>query len=187
MSSSAPRAEFREQLGRQENIVVYRSPLGEWRKMLLFVASCILVNMLSVTFPSTLWTISLVDLGEFKIGFMVPVLGVFPLVILVGMLHQLYDVRYVIGLDSVMKVTGVLSFTTRTSKIFFQNVRGTESEQGPVERFFGVGDLKISAIASDSGDIDMKGVRNPLQYKGVLERRMLLLARAQQRSAFNQH
>lgn len=160
------------QIRDKENIIVYRSPRSEWPQIVLVLFLCLLVNMAAFSYPGTLYPISF---GEFRgtpIGIVIPLLMFFPLVLVGRMFWRLFDQRYVVGLESIVEVTGLASFNTKTTEVYYTNIRAVEIEQTVIQRLLHTGNLKIGALLSNQGDITMAGIRNPEQIKGILERRL---------------
>lgn len=160
------------QIRDKENIIVYRSPRSEWPQLVLLLFLLLLVDMLAFSFPKTLFPISFGNFRGVDIGIIIPLLLVFPLFVLGRIGWRLFDQRYVVGLESLVEVTGLASFNTRTTEVYYTNIRAVEIEQTFIQRLLHTGNLKIGALLSDQGDITMSGIRNPEQIKGILERRL---------------
>ena len=156
----------------KENVTIFRTLRSEWRRISLSVLALILVNMLAYSFPQTLWRVPLGNLAGQSVGLVLPILGFIPLFLLLSAVRGVHNERYIIGPRSVIRLHGLASFATTKREIYHGNIRAVEIEQGVIQRMLGVGDLKIGDLFSSTSDIVMRGIRNPEQVKGVLERRL---------------
>lgn len=169
-------SEIKNYIRHKENVTIYASPLSDGPKILLLLFSILGVHMAGYSFPETLWRVSLGELGGQDIGIMVPVLGLVPIAIGFWIFRTLYDSRYVIGMDAIVQVRGLSTFTSRATQIYFRNVRAIKVAQSLYQRFFDLGDVRIGDMFDPSAqtetDIIMRGIRHPEQVKSVIERRI---------------
>lgn len=162
-----------------KNVTVRRSLLSEGRKLSLFVLSLLFVDMVAFSAPP--WTILRVPVAEVfgaQIGFVIPVLLVLPLGLFLWMLRCVYDRRYVIGPDAITELSGLISLSSRSMRIYYKNVRAMEVEQNTFQRLLGIGSVRIGPMLS-GGDMLLSGIRTPEQYRDMIERRMRAMEIAQ--------
>lgn len=166
-----------------KNIVVRRSLLSEGKKLFFFIGACLFVNMLAFSFPQTLLPLQVAEPFGRPIGFLIPVVGIVPLGLFAWMLRCVYDRRYLIGPDSITELSGLMSFNSRSMRIYYKNVRAIETEQNTIQRLLGIGSVRIGPLLG-GGDMVLAGVSSPEQYRDMIERRMraLEIANGERRS-----
>ncbi len=165
-------AKPRERLRNNESVTVYRSFLGEGVLVFALLASFLLVRMIIYTIPSTLWETQFFVLLGIPFGFVWSPLECIPLIIVGVILFRIYDERYVIESDAVLRITGLSSIGIRTTEAYLKNVRVIRVEQNWYQTIFGIGDVRVCTSHLEEGDICLRGVANPFQRKALIERRM---------------
>lgn len=156
----------------KDNVIVYRSIRAEWFHGLLLLIACIAVDMLTYSFSETVLSIPLFTLGTRTFGIVLPILLLLSCAQLLLIIKNVRNVRWVIGLTSLVELSGLTSFASRTREIYFENIRAIEVKQTLIERMLGIGSVKIGNLMSQDSDIELSGIRHPHQYKSVLERRV---------------
>lgn len=169
--------EVKNVLNDANNVVVYRSFRSEWMQLFFFCASFIIIGMIAYTFPNTLMKFSLGVLGDYQLGIVVPVLIVAPIFIVLRSIYRVFNTRYVLGMSSIIKISGILSPSTTSTELYYSNVRAIKIDRGLMQRMLGVGSIAIGDLFSNASDIVMEGVSNPVQYKSIIERRLSMLAK----------
>lgn len=91
--------------------------------------------------------------------------------LLMVLLHKLYDERLVIGPDHVQCTTGTLSFTRKDMRIDFVNIRGIEIDCSLYDRIFNLGNVHIGSSMHEEVEIKFVGLRNPELIRKVIESR----------------
>lgn len=171
--SSGRRAlSFKDYLQREENVICGRTFRSEWSNLLLAVVLLVIADIIVFAFPGSVSRIFLTELGSIPIGFVLPLPLIAPLMVFLALVARVYDEKYVIGMDSLLLVTGLSKFSMKTTEIFYDNVISVSVEQAPVERMMNVGTVTVQLPGESMTRLSLKGVRNPSQYKSMIERRL---------------
>lgn len=148
---------------------------ADWFRILLMFTMLALVSVIGYSFPATFIKIPLFSLAGIEIGFVFPVLLIFPVIVFLFILHRRLDTRYIVGQDRLVHATGLGSFKRRTREMHFSYVRGILVDQTLAGRLLSFGTIRIGPFVDIESDILIEGVRNPYQYKSLLERRLQAL------------
>ena len=84
----------------------------------------------------------------------------------------MFDERYILGPHSLVIVKGLSRFAMKTVEVFYDNVVAVSIDQTPVERLLNVGTVTVRLPGDGLAALSLKGVRNPSQYKAMIERRL---------------
>lgn len=152
---------------------------ADWFRILLMFTMLGLVSVIGYSFPATFIRIPLFSLTGIEIGFVFPALLIFPAIVLLFIIHRRLDTRYIVGKDRLIHATGLGSFKRRTREMHFSYVRGILVDQTLAGRLFNFGTIRIGPFVDIESDILIEGVRNPYQYKSLLERRLHALTEPQ--------
>lgn len=167
--------EIQNVLNDVNNVVVYRSFRSEWLQIVLVILSLLAISMLAYTLPKTLIKISLGSIFGLKLGLVIPILILVPIFMVLRSVYSVFNTRYVLGMTSIIKIEGVLSPSSSSTELYYSNVRAMKIQRGMIQRMLGVGNLIIGDLFAGDADIVMEGVSNPVQYKGIVERRLRML------------
>lgn len=94
-------------------------------------------------------------------------LFVIPLAIIGRSEFQRRFIRYYITSQQVIERRGVLSQTTEST--MYENITDVKMNKDINERIFDVGDLKINTAGHDGATIRLRGLKDPENYKKVIE------------------
>lgn len=165
-------AELKQELHDSSNVLLYKSWRSQWYGFLLSVIFFVGVHMMAYSYPATLIPFTLGEIGSIKIGIVVPVLMIVPLLILIFSLHSIYDTRYVIRQDALLVVSGLVSYRRHTTEVFYPMVQSIKVDQSVVGRLLNFGNVEIGMPGNANATCMVEGVRSPHQCKAILERRL---------------
>ena len=146
-----------------DDIVVYRSVLAELPSLFVVVVLVIGALWFSKEFPQSILQASV---GRYTIHLPLALLA--PLIFLGGVLHRLYNCRYVITSRYVRAISGVFSLKKRERFIEYHNIRAIEVDRGLLERILNIGDLHIASAAYSNVEIQLKGISDPSYYRDII-------------------
>jgi hypothetical protein len=169
--------EARTVLAAAENVVLRRSFRSEFDNFALFVLSCLLINILSYTYPDTLGYIQIAEISGTKVGVVLPYFSMFPLFFLLRILYRVFSTRYVFGLKSMLCISGFFSRTLISTELYYTNIGTIDIQSNWLQKYLGLGNLRIHALQAGSEDITIKGIASPQQCKTMIERRIQMHAR----------
>ena len=96
-------------------------------------------------------------------------LPIIPLLVLARAAFKIYNERLVITPEYLIHVTGRLWWSSRTSRLDYNQVQEIETIQNIPQRILGLADIHITPIGRDlQGSITMPGLRRPRAVKDVI-------------------
>lgn len=163
--------EYRE----EENVIIGRAVRSEWSGLFLVALFFLLSNMVIFAYPATLYPVYFGMLGSMPLGLVLPLPCIVPLIMLGSVVSRVFDERYVLGPDSLVIVRGLSRFAMKTVEVFYDNVVAVSIDQTPMERILNVGTVTVRLPGDGLAELSLKGVRNPGQYKAMIERRLSIM------------
>lgn len=169
-SASEPKDEGRP----SPNVVIFRHPFDETPRILLLLLFYAAAIYISVAFPVTVQRVPLGSIFGKEMSIGIPLAAIVPIMMMGGIVHSLYDVRYVLTPDYVMEIEGLLSFNEKSVRLHYIHIRGMEIERNIFQKMFNIGNLKLgSAIAQGDSDVVLRGVYDPRRYKDIINERIM--------------
>lgn len=160
-----------------DQIVIYRSPLSQLGKIILFLLSIPFMVWFSATFPQSVEHLQFTWRGELAFAVGVPMSGIVPILLLAAITHGLFNYKYVICDDYVIEIAGLISLSLRTTRLHYIHIKTVEVNKNILERILNIGDLVIAAdMTQADSQINMRGVNDPHQYKDIIHERIRVKA-----------
>jgi uncharacterized membrane protein YdbT with pleckstrin-like domain len=155
------------------NIVIFRSPLSEFWGFCATAAVTVLSIYLSGVFPWSIQEISIALTGSNQFSLAVPLFALLPLTMLMQVIHNIYDYRFILCDDYILEVRGLWSLFRKSVRINYVHVRGIEIDESFLQQLFGHGDVAILGVA-DQGHpaIIMRGIAKPRAVKDLIQSRV---------------
>ena len=153
---------------KRANIVFRKSYLGELPAIVLFWCLLALSIYLTAYLP---WSVQHIPLSEW-FTLHLPLFAIFPLVVLIHILHRVYNSRYTIGDDYVRCIHGLLSLMKQDVRIEYRDILGIEIDRNLIDRMVNVGNLRIGTAMLGTQEINFIGVRNPSRYRDIVLKRV---------------
>ncbi len=129
-----------------------------------FVLSFFIYIYSSINYP---WTVQ--NVAVFGSEIPLPLMGIFPILILVVLVVKHFNYRYVISEDHVRTLSGIISLRMLDKRLDMQHIRGVEIERSIFDRLFNLGDLEIGSAMHGQDDLIMYGIYNPERFRKMIE------------------
>lgn len=151
-----------------KRITFYRTWLSEIHLTMLFISSLIGSIILTDYFPESLIVGELFSIGESTIFLTLPVFWLAPFLILSLGIFGIYNTKYSLEPDGVFSLEGILSFSQKSYKVRYEDIKSVEMHQTLLGRIFDYGDIKVGSAALGSVEINFRGVASPLEVQEMI-------------------
>ena len=152
--------------------VIYPSYRSQFISLLLFSALGALAIAGDGTVPGLVINRAITHLTESEIIFTSPPLAIPPALVLIKILFSIYNYKFVIDKNGLESQEGLLWLSLRQPRLRFEDIKGIEVTQSLLQRFLGVGDIRMgsAAVGREEGEVRFRGVSNPRKIQKRIQR-----------------
>ena len=153
---------------REAGHVVRPHILSQLPLITLGVILALLVEYLAIRFPSTTITVPIQFWGT-AYEYSLPILLLLPLLIMLKVVHTLYDEMFLLQPDKLVQKVGLFSLKSDRIEVLYKDIATLNVSHHFWGRIVDTGEVQIGMSLIDLGKISIHYVHHPMRVKELLE------------------
>lgn len=152
-----------------KQIIVPRVWRSELTHVIIFLVLCIVCVVLSNQYPATVIKGRLFSIGSYSMYLSLPLLWFFPFGSLLAAVFKIYNVKYILDSRGIEARVGILALHQKITRVRYEDIRSVDTEQTLLERFLDIGTVLIGTAATDTTEINLRGVAAPKELQEMIQ------------------
>lgn len=153
----------------KRRVHIYRVWRSELSTLAFFFVTIFASSALTKAFPASRITGELVSYGSKTILLTLPIFWLVPFFTVLIAIFKIYNYRYAVDPDGIETVDGILSFNLKVVRVRYEDIRVVETDQALLERFLGIGMVRIGTAATGHMEVCMIGINNPRRIHDFIQ------------------